>query len=465
MSVFHASIFALIAWHSLLLAPGAPTDPDSGILAIQHVTVVDVEAGKSLPDRTVLVRDGTIAAIGPAGSVPIPEEAARLSGRGRWLIPGLWDMHVHVTDATALALPALVAHGVTGVRDAGGDLVAIDAWRRAIASGELAGPRIVRPGPYVDGYKPDAPFRLTVEDADDARAAVAYVQARGADYVKIHNAVPREAYFALAGESRERGIPFAGHVPLDVSPGEAARAGQASLEHAVTIFEGTFRELLPPDPEAQMRTLAAFVASGADTLAARLRAEGTAVTPTLAPTVLRGRRVELADDPPACADLVARSLREQWDRFFPVTERDRAPGVEALRARFADLMIGFTGVLHAAGVPLLAGSDLGARDVCPGVALHDELAHLVGAGLEPLDALRAATIVPARFLGASDSLGSVATGKRADLVLLEADPLADIGNTRRIFAVIADGKRYDRGALDAILADVRRRAAEEGAGR
>lgn len=452
---------ALLLWASLILAPGVPFDPSPDAVAIEHVTLVDVEAGRALADRTVLVRDGTIAALGPSGSVAVPDSATRLDGRGRWLIPGLWDMHVHVTDATALALPALVAHGVTGVRDAGGDLVAIDAWRRAIAAGEITGPRIVRPGPYVDGYKPAAPFRLPVEDTDDARAAVAYVQARGADYVKIHNAVPRDAYLALAEESRERGVPFAGHVPVEVAPSEAARAGQASLEHAVTFFEGTFRALAPREPEAQMEFLRSFVASGADTLASRLVTEGTYVTPTLVTSVLRGRRVELADDPLPCLDLIARSLREQWDRFFPVTERDRAPGVEALRASFAEVLVDFAGALHAAGVPLLAGSDLGARDVCPGTSLHDELALLVDAGLEPVDAMRAATIVPARFLGVDDSLGSVAVGKRADLVLLEADPLADVRNTRRIVAVIADGRLLDRATLDATLADVRRRAPDE----
>lgn len=457
MPAFHV-VPALLAWIALAVTPGASPDPGSGTLAIERVTVVDVEAGEALTDRTVLVRNGAIAALGPAASVEVPEDATRLDGRGRWLIPGLWDMHVHVTDATALSLPALVAHGVTGVRDAGGDLVAIDAWKRTIAAGETTGPRIVRPGPYVDGYKPAAPYRLTVEDADDARAAVAYVEARGADYVKIHNAVPGEAYFALAEESRERGIPFAGHVPVGVTPSQAARAGQASLEHAITFFEGTFQSLAPREPGAQMEFLRAFVASGADTLGARLVAEGTHVTPTLVTSVLRGRRVELADDPPPCVDLVARSLREQWDRFFPVTEGDRAPGIEELRARFADVLVDFTGALHDAGVPLLAGSDLAARDVCPGISLHDELALLVDAGLEPVDALRAATITPARFLGSADSLGSVAVGKRADLVLLEADPLVDVENTRRIAAVIADGRVLDRAALDAILADVRRRA-------
>lgn len=204
-----------------------------------------------------------------------------------------------------------------------------------------------------------------------------------------------------------------------------------------------------------MEGVEAFLSSGADTLAARLAATGTHVTPTLTATVLRGRRVELADDPLDCVATVAPSLREQWDRFFPVGERDRAPGVEAFRALFAERMVETTAILHAAGVPLLAGTDLAARDVCPGVALHDELALLVEARLDPIDALRSATIVPARFLGRADSLGPIAVGKRADLVLLEGDPLADIANTRRIAAVIADGRLVDREAREAILESAR----------
>ena len=430
-------------------------------LAITDVSVVDVGIGETRAGLTVVIRNGVIAQIADAQSVSLPPGAVVVDGRGRFLMPGLWDVHAHLTDATALALPALLAHGVTGVRDTGGDIVAIDGWRAAIRSGEIMGPRIVRAGPYLDGYKPDAPFRVVVEDPDDARAAVAYVKARGADFIKIHNAVPREAYFALAEESRQHGIPFSGHVPVEVTPSEAALAGQASIEHAVTFFEGGFSASLPPDPDAQLAALDAFITSGADTLAQRLTAEGVHVTPTLIPTVLRGRRVALYDDPLDCIGTVALSLRDQWDRFFPVGERDRTPGIEELRARFAQRMVAFTGILHANGVPILAGTDLAARDVCPGASLHDELELLVEAGLTPLDAIRSATLVPARFLGLADSLGSIEIGKRADLVLLEGDPLVDIRNIRRIVAVVVNGRLLDRTALDALLADVIARAPEE----
>jgi imidazolonepropionase-like amidohydrolase len=248
---------------------------------------------------------------------------------------------------------------------------------------------------------------------------------------------------------------------MEVTPSEAALAGQASIEHAVTFFEGTFTASLPREPEALIAAIDAFIASGADTLSQRLESEGVYVTPTLTASVLRGRRVALHDEPLPCIETVARSLRDQWDRFFPVGDRDRAAGIEEMRARFGQKMVAFTGALRANGVEILAGTDLAARDVCPGVSIHDELELLVEAGLDPLDALRSATLVPARFLGFADSLGSVEIGKRADLVLLEGDPLVDIRNTRRIVAVVANGRLFDRSALDALLVDVVTRAAEE----
>ncbi|MFW6085506.1 MAG: amidohydrolase family protein, partial [Gemmatimonadota bacterium] len=362
-------------------------------------------------------------------------------------------MHVHVTDATEIALSALVAHGVTGVRDMGGDLALIDRWRKEIRSGDRVGPRIVRPGPYVDGHKPDAPFRFEIADSTEARAAVMELVGRGVDFIKLHNAVPRDAYFALAEAARDEGIPFAGHVPVTVEPIEAIRAGQASLEHAITFFEGTFAAGFS-STGAMLTALTEFVDDGGAELIDALARHRTHVTPTLVATERRGRRAPLADDPPMCQRYVAASLRDQWNLFSPVQEADRNPSVVEARQRMTELMVRFTGRLREAAVPVLAGSDLAARDVCPGTSLHEELEMLVDAGLTPLEALSAATTTPARFLGLEQEIGTIEPGKWADLVVLDGDPLADISNVGRVHAVVMRGQLLDRDQLDELLEGV-----------
>ncbi len=429
--------------------------PDT--LALVHARVVDMTGRGAVEDGTIVIADGRIGAVGPHASVAVPEGARVVDLAGRTVIPGLWDMHVHLTDATEIVLPALVAHGVTGVRDMGGDLELIDRWREDVRSGETVGPRIVRPGPYVDGNKPDAPFRHEVTDRTGARAVVTELVGRDVDFIKIHNAVPRDAYFALAEAARDRGIQFVGHVPVTVEPIEAVRAGQASLEHAITFFEGTFAAGFS-DTGAMFAGLVEFVDDGGAELIEALVTHRTHVTPTLVVTERRGRRASLADDPPMCQRYVAASLRDQWNRFSPVQEKDRNPAVVEARQRFTELMVRFSGRLHEAGVPLLAGSDLAARDVCPGTSLHEELEMLVDAGLTPREALSTATTTSARFLGLEDVAGTIEPGKWADLVVLHGDPLSDISNLARVHAVVTRGQLLHRHHLDDLLKDVAKQA-------
>lgn len=437
----------------LVLLVGPPAGEESDTLALVHARVIDMAGRETIEDGTIVVMDDRIGAVGPHTSVTVPAGARVVDLGGKTVIPGLWDMHVHLTDAREIVLPALIAHGVTGVRDMGGDLELIDRWRADIRSGETVGPRIARAGPYVDGHKPDAPYRYEVTDPTEARAAVRELVERGVDFIKLHNAVPRDAYFALAAAARDRGISFGGHVPLTVDPMEAVRAGQASLEHATTFFEGTFAADYS-DMGAMLSGLVDFVEGGGTELIDTLVKRRTHVTPTLVATERRGRRGALADDPAMCQRYVAASLLEQWDRFSPVQEKDRSPAVVEARQHFTELMVRFSGRLHDAGVPLLAGSDLAARDVCPGTSLHEELEMLVDAGLTPREALSTATISPARFLGLEDVTGTIEPGKWADFVVLDGDPLVDISNVGRVHAVVRRGQLLDRARLDVLLGDV-----------
>lgn len=429
------------------VTPPAPPPP----LAITHVTVVDATGGPSQPDMTVVVRAGRIASVERSGAGPLPKDLRVVEGRGKFLIPGLWDMHVHVSWTTQSALPVLVANGVTSVRDMGGRLGQIDEWRTQIAAGLLTGPRILRAGPILNG-KAFNPLQMVPGTPDESRGVVrTLAQVGGVDFVKVHRRLPRDVYFAVIDEARKQGLTVVGHIPMEVTPAEASDAGQATLEHTETLFEGTFSAPLKDGelPDAIQR----FRAEGAQALFARFVANQTAVTPTL----IAQRSFIDASDPSTPADArgryVARSVKEEWKKLA----RPVAPEALAeMRRTFTELSQ-VVGQMNRAGVTLLAGSDIAGPRV-PGFTLHEELVLLVDAGLTPLQALQAATVTPARVLKRADELGTVANGRLADLVLLDADPLADIKNTQRIAAVVLGGKLLLRPELDGMLAGAERLA-------
>ena len=417
-------------------SPAAPPAP----LAITHVTIIDPEGGPPQSDMTVLVRDGRIARVERTGAA-IPA-AIRVDGRGKFLIPGLWDAHVHLSSATASALPVLVANGITMVRDCGSDLAEIDDWRSKIAAGLLTGPQIVRAGPILNG-KSFNRYQIETRDPEQARGIVRSLKWMGVDFIKIHRRVPRDAYLAIIDEARLQGLEVAGHIPMTVRPDEASDAGQL-IEHEETLFEGTFSESLTA---AQLpAAIERFLSSGAaDSLFARFVRNRTPVTSTLTTwrylvehpdtTWLRDPRIRY----------VARSNRDAARRAPPMSADDFA-AIQRTVVEYGKVLA----ALNRAGVTLLAGTDLGGARI-PGFSLHDELATLVEAGLTPIQALQAATSTPSRVLGREADSGSVTPGKRADLILLDADPLADIHNTQRIAAVVLGGKLLRRSDLDRLL--------------
>ena len=430
-------------------------------LALTHVTVVDVAAkdaeGALIPDQTVIVTGERITAVGKSGRVKVPAGARVIDAGGKYLIPGLWDMHVHLSLATELALPTLIANGVLGVRDMGGDLEQINGWRRRISGGELLGPRIVAVGLVVDGQKQDALFRLTVTTADEARQAVLSLKQRGADYIKVHNAVPREAYFALSKEARRQNIRFVGHIPKEVTPAEASGAGQLSIEHAESLFENILFSAGRNGRSAAEGLGLAFAAYSDDKAAElfrQFRRNGTWYDPVLVTYRSFAFRMDFAANPDPRNRYVAAATKLGWDKYQPVPKTLPAETVAARKSVF-NRLLRLVGLMQRRGVQILAGTDAGGiRDLTPGFSLHDELQLLVQAGLTPLEALRTATVNPAKFLNMQDRLGAIKPGQLADLVLLDGDPLEKIGNTQKINAVVVNGRLLDRKALDAMLARV-----------
>jgi amidohydrolase family protein len=452
----------------------APVPATAAPLAITHVTVVDVAGGLSLPDMTVVITGNRIAAVTTSDASAVPADARIVDAQGKFLIPGLWDMHVHAAwPAFARALGALfVANGVTGVRDMWGDRGVIADWSARVAARDASTPRIVAAGNLVDGPDPVWPNSIRVTSVADARRTVASLQDEGAPFIKVYSHLPREAYFAIADEAKRRGIPFAGHVPIVVTAAEASDAGQRSIEHltGVALACSAREDELMRDITATVasrgwaaasalgRARAAEIASSFDagrchTVAAHFVRNGTWQVPTL--TVLHN--MAYLDDPSLENDprlrYIPRAVRTRWNvRAAAIERRSSAAGARALYQREVEMV----GALYRDGVPILAGTDELNPYCLPGFSLHDELARLVEAGLTPLAALQAATLAPAKFFNVSDRLGTVEAGKLADLVLLDADPLADIHNTTRIAAVVMNGRLIDGAGRQRLLDEAAR---------
>ena len=419
---------------------------------------------------TVEIRGRTIAAMDKDGRVRVARGARVINGRGKYLIPGLWDMHVHLSfpqGAAQIFLPVMVANGVLGARDMHSFLPAIISLKLAVATGTQVGPRLFVAGTAVDGPNSYLPAARIVHTPEEAREAVRELKAAGVDFIKVYSSLPKDLYLAVAAAARSERIPFVGHVPYPVTAAEASDAGQRSLEHLTEVDVSTSseeegikveeREAMNqkhgyiPDP---VRLKSTFDSAKAAALFERFRKNNTWQVPTLIVFYEERRLAEpglVGND--SLLVYIPKLLRNYW-RSLPT---DIAVKMVALYAIHSDLV----GRLNRAAVPILAGSDSPNPFVYPGFSLHDELGLLVRSGLSPAEALRTATINPATFLGVTDSLGTVARGKVADLVLLDANPLEDIANTRRIRAVIQDGRLLDRRALDAMLAGARLRASAE----
>ena len=406
-------------------------------LAITHITVIDPKSGSVKRDMTVIIRGGRIAAVGKSKTVRISSGTQTIDGRGKFVIPGLWDMHVHLDSGDfgrSHYLRLLIVNGVTGIRLMDGDPT-YHRWRREIEQGTLLGPSMVIASQVIAGpasYSSDA---VRVKTAEEARAAVRKAKQERADFIKVHDGLSRPSYFAIINEAKKLGLAVDGHVPEAITALEASRQGQRSIEH----FTGL--------GEAQTDVAKANV------LSRIFKKNGTWLCPTLIMlnnySVLNERY--LVED--SRLIYANRSLRAYWSKAtiaaknLPASEwaarKETVRRGKALLDRF-----------QKAGVGILAGTDHNNPYVMPGFGLHDELAMLVESGLSPLQALRTATVNPAKFFGDAHNAESIAKGKVADLLILSANPLEDIRNTTKISAVVVQGRFLDRQELDRILAEI-----------
>ena len=437
----------------------------SGDLAIESVTIVDAVQG-ALPDRRVVTKGDRILWVGKMGEGGPPADRV-IDGRDRFLVPGLWDAHVHflydreLTDAMA---SLFLTYGITSVRDTGGnldDMVKLrESWNE---DGKLA-PRLFFSGPLLDGPRVvydgatsgQPELGLGVPDAAAARESVRRLRSRGADFIKIYELVSLEVFDALVDEANEHGMPIASHVPLSMTA-DVAGPRADSMEHLRNIElacasnwkalldarrdrmdafgDGRGYELRRELHESQRSAaIAAYDGERCDDVVVKLRS--TMQVPTLRLNAFKRARPYLEGEWKSALDRLPRSVQRRW--LEKVAEL-MAPD-EPVDFQFADWSLFLVGRLAEQGVPIAAGTDTPIQLAVPGESLHRELELLVESGLSPREALFAATVAPARFFSLEEEMGQVLAGMRADLVLLRANPMVDIRNSRTIEGVVAQGR-------------------------
>ncbi|MFD7157331.1 amidohydrolase family protein [Kribbella sp. NPDC059898] len=453
----------------------------SKLTALTGVTVIDVRSGYRSPHQTVLISGDRIVGV---GRFPVPPGAVEVELRGKYVIPGLADMHVHSLGDERVSPALYLANGLTTVREMSGTNPALYDWRDRIEAGTLLGPRMVVASNIIDGdptlWDPDLIKVIVVAGAADARAAVRRVKAEGADFVKVYSRLSQESWRAIIDEARKVGLTVHGHGPDQVTTKEVSNRGQRSIEHihslglSVSTREDEVRRMLLAikvangDYNSWFRQLHPIEWIAANTYSparaadvfGTLRRNRTRVTPTLTMHNVLDQ-VDYTRLDPALAKYLSEDSIGTYDYVIQnlyaanrtAEEISHQHEMWAWRQRFVR-------ELFAHDVPIMAGTDTGTPYSVPGFALHDELEHLVGAGATPRQALYAATVEPAKFLGLEAQLGSVEAGRIADLVVLDADPLSDIRNSRRINTVVTRGRVISPTARQHLLAGVEKAVKE-----
>jgi len=480
-------LFALVALATTVFFAGAywplvmpEVAAGPGRLLLTNVAVVDVESGNVTIGQSVLIENGHIATI----DSNIPADGTQVvDGHGRFVIPGLFDMHAHsIKMAPALSHPLFVAAGVTAIRDMGGCIGSKDAWvacaedkhrwNRMVRDGQMVGPRYdqitslaINGGSEIpDGMEES----LGAGSAEGAIRRVELDKARGIDFLKTYTLLPRDGYFALAEAAQKEGMYLAGHLPLSVNAQEAVAAGQRSFEHAFLFIWDCYPGMAPlrdsNDPSAlftnelRAKMIAEHDAALCSTLHQSMIAAGAAFVPTHTTRKLDAYAADETFISDERLKFIPAPLRMLWlEDAANMAQRAGEGGAESYRV-FYEFGIRQTGIAHRSGVTVLAGTDAPDSFAFPGSGQYDELDHFTRAGLSPLESLRAATLVPAKFLGLEGKAGVIKAGARADMVLLNANPLLDIQAVRDVDAVVLAGHFYDRSALDQMLAGAERAA-------
>ena len=457
-----------------LLGSAHAADRIAADLILSKATLIDVAGGKAVKGKSVVLKGDTIIAV--VDDAQLSGYAARQTIKlpGKYLMPGLWDTHVHFGGGPALIdenkhlLPLYLANGVTTVRDCSGDLPdTVLAWRDQIKAGQLQGPTIFTSGAKLEGYKPLWKGTIEVGTPEEVSKALDGLQAQKVDFVKItENTLKPEIYLEVLRQAKERGMRTSGHVPVQLTLATMFDAGLGTVEHQSYLLRAATpqeKELTAQvaagtltGKEAMRLSLQSYDEATARASFRYMAAKGTAVVPTLSVSRVTSYldRDDHSHDP--ALQYIGKGLRATYDWRVQRAAQD---GPDAITQRHAvfEKSAALLSILAQEGVSIIAGTDAGFLNSFdyPGQALHDEIGLYVNYGLTPVQALQTAVINGPRFLGKLDRYGSVEAGKTADLLVLDANPLKDIAATRKIRLVVSRGTVYDRARLDQLLAETK----------
>ena len=461
---------------------------EQGSFVISNVNIVDVEAGVVVPNKDVLVENSRIKKILPNGEVNFSDNTKLIDATNRYLIPGMWDMHAHPDDPEIWRmepkdeekdklLTLLVVHGVTGIRDMAGDIQLAKRWKKLIADKKLIGPKIFAGGPLIDGPNPMWDGSVGINGPDNVKQVVDSLISEGVDFLKVYSLLPVDIYFELQRYANEINFPVAGHVPYGVTPTESANAGIKSQEHFLEITKevSTMAAAIKEDKivygEAKTRREKYIVKNQllvdtydeqkAEALYQTMAKNETWHTPTISMWYKNAWFESEIKDDSALYKFLPPCMRRYWQIGENDHLQNRNEAIIKLKQNQVELYRKMLLAMYNAGVPLMTGTDMGANPLCfPGIGVHNELEMFVACGIPAIDALRAATIGPAKYLEIENDYGSVAEGKIADMVILEENPLVDINAVRKIVAVSSNGLLIDGIRIDEILQSIEKEFAE-----
>lgn len=466
MRTFNSSLIFFI----LVCIAACTTKDLSGDIIIKNINIIDVRSNQVLNNQTIIIKGNKISEILAFSEDHNYKTGKLIDGSGKFIMPGLWDMHVHSAANASWHFPLFLAYGVTGVRNmhatVDSPLELTNNIKLRLTNGELLGPRFIANGPIIDGEPSVWPATVTVTAAGDARAAVNKLADNGADFIKVYDHLSRECYFAIMDQAKLRRIPVVGHIPYRVTPGEAAEAGQLTDEHMLGLECGcsaridSLRSVREKNEKRESSFIEGIITEFewfrqiyntrdpalCDATLEAYRKAGMAILPNLVIHHNSNNPEEVLSDT-ATIQFIPRAMHEEWKMMS-----GPGPGeiIRSLMKPTTEARYENVRMMKKAGVMILAGTDVGNPMLVPGISLHQELKQLVEAGLTPGEAIQTATLNPALFLKA-DSLGIIEDGKLADLVILDKNPLVNINNTRTVVGVIKNGAYLDRKQLDELL--------------